>query len=96
MGNLIPVSTTPVGENASNNDFSFTRTFGFDVCKYILKNKHVKYEDGDTTPNDDMIENLTIFATFYPAVGNVPANDLTNPNSYYAVNFQSYAEYEDA
>jgi len=80
----------------TNNDFSLTRSFGFDVTKYILKNKHIKYEDNDTTPNDNMVENLTVFATFYPAVGNAPVNDLGRAESFYALNVQSYAEYEDA
>jgi len=86
----------PTENNQTNNDFSLTRTFGFDVTKYILKNKHVKYQDAEVTPNDDMVENLTIFAVFYPAVGNIPINDLTYPTSYYTVNYQTYAEYEDA
>jgi len=89
-------SNFPNPTNTTNNDFSLARTFGFDVLKYILKNKHVKYEDGDTTPNDDMIENLTVFATFYPVVGNCPVNDIDRNQSYYSLNVQSYAEYEDA
>jgi len=96
MGNLIPYATTTTGENQTNNDFSMTRTFGFDVCKYILKNKHIKYEDGDTNPNDDMVENLTLFATFYPAIGNVSVAQTVGKASYYALNVQTYAEYEDA
>jgi len=93
MGSLFPDPTVTA---QANNDFSLTRTFGFDVTKYILKNKHIKYEDGDTNPNDDMIENLTLFATFYPAIGNVSvAQDLGTP-SYYTLNVQTYAEFEDA
>jgi len=95
MGNSFSVGF-PAAPQTTNNDFSLARTFGFDVTKYILKNKHIKYEDGDTTPNDDMIENLTVFATFYPVVGNVPVNDLGRAESFYALNVQSYAEYEDA
>jgi len=93
MGQAQNAATFP---QTSNNDFSLTRTFGFDVTKYILKNKHIKYEDADTTPNDDMIENLTVFAVFYPAIGNVGINDLTYPETGYTLNCQTYAEYEDA
>jgi len=95
MGNAInPGFPNPT--NTTNNDFSLARTFGFDVTKFILKNKHVKYEDGDSTPNDDMIENLSLFAVFYPVVGNCPINDLGKSQSYYSLNVQTYAEYEDA
>jgi len=94
MGASIPDFTGP--GNLSNNDFSLTRTFGFDVTKFILKNKHIKYEDGNVNPNDDMIENLTLFATFYPAIGNVSVVQTTGYGSYYSLNVQTYAEYEDA
>ena len=87
----------PNAPNTTNNDFSLTRTFGFDVTKYILKNKHIKYEDANTSPNDDYVSNLTLFAVFYPAVGdlNVPLEADQTP-SFYSINCQSYAEYEDA
>jgi len=93
MGALFP---DPAAPNQTNNDFSLTRTFGFDVTKYILKNKHLKYQDAEVTPNDDMVENLTVFAVFYPAVGNISINQTTGLGSYYTVNYQTYAEYEDA
>ena len=95
MGALIP--QTPPNINTANNDFSLARTFGFDVTKYILKNKHIKYEDASVAPNDDYVSNLTLFAVFYPVVGslNVPAEADKTP-SYYSLNVQSYAEYEDA
>lgn len=96
MGQSLQPGAFPTPPNLANNDFSLTRTFGFDVTKYILKNKHIKYEDGDVNPNDDMIENLSIFAVFYPAVGNVSINDLTYPQTGYTLNIQTYAEYEDA
>jgi len=86
----------PNPPQTTNNDFSLTRSFGFDVTKYILKNKHIKYEDDDVNPNDDMIENLTLFATFYPAVGNVSVAQLAETPSYFGLNVQTYAEYEDA
>jgi len=87
----------PNPPQTTNNDFSLARTFGFDVCKYILKNKHIKYEDDALSPNNDMMDNLTVFAVFYPVVGSLDAPaeaDLTP--SYYSINVQSYAEYEDA
>jgi len=95
MGAAFP--QTPPDINTTNNDFSLARTFGFDVCKYILKNKHIKYEDDALSPNNDMMDNLTVFAVFYPVVGDLDAPaeaDLTP--SYYSINCQSYAEYEDA
>jgi len=87
----------PNPPQTTNNDFSLARTFGFDVTKYILKNKHIKYEDDALSPNNDMMDNLTVFAVFYPVVGSLDAPaeaDLTP--SYYSINCQSYAEYEDA
>jgi len=94
MGAAIPDFTGP--GNITNNDFSLTRTFGFDVTRFILKNKHIKYEDATTNPNDDMVENLTLFATFYPAIGNVSVAQTLGDGSYYTLNVQTYAEYEDA
>jgi len=80
-----------------NNDFSLTRTFGFDVCKFILKNAVIKYNDTDNDPNNDMIRRLALFATFTPAIGDLEKGGIyTNYNSFYKINLQAYAEYEDA
>jgi len=96
------VSTTPNtipggGLSLVNNDFSLTRTFGFDVCKYICKNAVIKYNDTDNDPNNDMIRRLALFATFTPAVGDLEkGTSYANRKSFYKINLQAYAEYEDA
>jgi len=85
------------GVSLVNNDFSLVKTFGFDVCKYICKNTVIKYNDTDNDPNNDMIRRLALFATFTPAVGDLEKGALyANRNSFYKINLQSYAEYEDA
>lgn len=97
---------------AQANGFSTTRSFGFDVCKYICKNKIIHFDDNDNTPQSADLQNLTLFAIFHPAAGNMtptaaaaaaPAPNLqpvafspTTNNCYYNVNAMSYAEYEDA
>lgn len=84
----------------ANNDFKLSQTFGFDVCKYILKNKHVKYDDQPVnfpTPTDppnniDML-NLTIWATFTPQTGQATG---ASSKTLYNIDCLTYAEYEDA
>jgi len=81
----------------ANNDFSLTRTFGFDVCKHICKNAVIKYNDSDNDPNNDMIRRLALFATYTPAFGDLEKGaSYANRESFYKINLQSYAEYEDA
>jgi len=91
------------GPNASvqqspNNEFNLTRTFGFDVCKYILKNRILCYNDTDQTTSDRDLQRLAVWAIWRPAIGS-----LSNPNigvgltnSFYDINLTSYGEYEDA
>lgn len=95
-----PVATTP-----GANGFGLTKSFGFDVCKYICKNRVVKYDESVQTPQDADLENLTLFAIFHPAAGNVlttavsasPPNGANSVNqTFYDMNVMSYAEYEDA
>jgi len=98
---MSPANSMTLAPNASfsiaNNDFSLVRTFGFDVCKYILKNATIKYNDTDNDPNNDMIRRLALFATFTPAVGDLDKGaTYANKKSFYKINLQSYAEYEDA
>jgi len=94
MGNLFP---DPNGINTTNNDYSLTRTFGFEVTKFICKNKLIKYQDAVTFPQDNMIDNLTMWAVFYPAFGDLSVLTVAdNVESYYQINAQTYAEYEDA
>jgi len=86
----------PNAPNSTNNDFSLTRTFGFDVCKMICKNKHIKYQDAVTFPQDNVVDNLTVWAVFYPAFGSVDLTAADETPSFYSLNIQTYAEYEDA
>ena len=85
----------------ANNDFKLSQTFGFDVCKYILKNKPLKFDDflvtdpnGINKPPDNAdILNLTIWATFTPQTGQATG---ASSRSLYSIDCLTYAEYEDA
>jgi len=81
----------------ANNDFKLSQTFGFDVCKYILKNKHLKFEDNPSSPysppNNADIVNLTIWATFTPQTGQATG---ASSKTLYNINALTYAEFEDA
>lgn len=80
-----------------NNDFSLVKTFGFDVCKYICKNTTIKYNDTDNDPNNAMIRQLALWATWTPAVGDMGTTVFGGAfNHYYNITIQAYAEYEDA
>jgi hypothetical protein len=84
----------PSGNMTANNDFNLTRTFGFDVCKYICKNKVLKYDDQTDIPQNVDIQQLAVWGRWTPAVGSL---GLTNGlQTYYTVMCQTYAEYEDA
>lgn len=87
------------------NGFGLTKSFGFDVCKYICKNKVLSFDESDTTPQNDSIENVCIWAIFHPAAGNMAyveplittsAPSATVNKSFYQISAVSYAEYEDA
>lgn len=95
------IATLSVSHPA-NNDFNVSKTFGFDVCKYILKNKVLKYNDGGLTspfepPQNLDIVNLSVWATFTPLQGqcSVVGSGTTGYN-FWQLNCLSYAEYEDA
>jgi len=93
------LTTATVGQS---NDFGLTRSFGFDVTKYIMKNHILKYDELSTTAMSADMENLTLFAVFHPAVGSVSRTTVLYPNSsvlsksFYEINAMSYFEYEDA
>jgi len=97
-------NTSPLGAGtlAQSNEFGMTRSFGFDVTKYILKNHSLKYDETSTIAQSADMENLTLFATFHPAVGSVQTASFTASNlnitskSFYEINAMSYFEYEDA
>lgn len=93
-------TSTGSNEHPANNDFKLSQTFGFDVCKYILKNKHLKYNDFINSltlepPNEADIANLTIWATWTPIQGQCAGNGSLS-KSLYNINCLTYAEYEDA
>lgn len=97
--NTSPLTAGTLGQS---NDFGLTRSFGFDVTKYILKNHMLKYDEISTTAMSADMENLTLFAVFHPAVGSVSRTTNSYPNqsvlskSFYEINAMSYFEYEDA
>ena len=85
--------------NPASNDFKLSQTFGFDVCKFILKNKHLKYDDFIAAgtpynpPDDANIVNLTLWATYTPQTGQATG---ASSKSLYNIDCVTYAEYEDA
>lgn len=98
------IGSTPTISGA-NNDFKLSQTFGFDVCKYILKDKHLKFNDGGITspyepPENIDITNLTLWATFTPASGQATFDnsdpDVLKCKTLYGLDCLTYAEYEDA
>jgi len=88
-------------QHPANNDFKLSQTFGFDVCKYILKNKSLKFDDVVTTtyfpPNNADIVNLTLWATFTPQTGSAEGTGVSGTfKTLYNLDCLTYAEYEDA
>lgn len=100
-----PLVYEPVPSVPGANGFGLTKSFGFDVCKFICKNRVIKYDEIVQTPQDNDIENLTLWTIFHPAAGDVkttavtavpPAGANTINSTFYDLNVMSYAEYEDA
>jgi len=93
------VTAATAAQHPGNNDFKLSQTFGFDVCKYILKNKSVKYDDFTTSaspflpPNNADMLNLTIWATYTPQTGQATG---ASAKTLYNIDCLTYAEYEDA
>ena len=86
-----------IQNQTANNDFALTRTFGFDVCKYILKNRILKFNDTTTSSTDRDLSRLAIWAVWRPAIGSLAnPNPLLSCRSFYDINLTSYGEYEDA
>lgn len=99
--------TSPNENAAQSNGFNLTRSFGFDVCKYVLKNHILKFDEAINVALDPNMENLTMWAIFHPAAGNVGLTAISpifSPypattslqSSFYEINCMSYFEYEDA
>lgn len=88
---------TVASQTIPNNDFGVCRTFGFDACKYICKNRILKFNDVDTATSDRDLSRLAVWATWRPAVGSLASpNPLAAVQHYYDINITSYGEYEDA
>lgn len=87
------------GQNSStnvmpNNDFDMCKTFGFDVCKHIMKGATIKYNDTSIYANHQILRDLAFWAIFTPAIGEL-GHSIVNPASYYRIALQTYFEYED-
>lgn len=82
-----------------NNDYKLNHEFKIDICKLVCKNHIIKYEDGNNTAEDALLQSLTMFATI-----TMPSNDPNTSvipipgTSYSPVRWfcTSYIEYEDA
>lgn len=88
-------SFTSTQQNA-NNDFGMVRTFGFDVCKYIMKNRILQFDDTDDRTTDRDMKELAMWAVWRPAIGSLFNPNVYITNSFYSINLTSYGEYEDA
>lgn len=102
MGASFDQQTAPTAgfQAPANNDFKLSQTFGFDVCKYILKDRKLKWPDATGQPpffppNDIDITNLTLWATWSPWTGQSTLQVGTSKTLYF-INALTYAEYEDA
>lgn len=87
-------SAAGTATGTSNNDFKLCPSFGFDVTKYVCKNKIVKYEDGATTPTDSLISSLTLVAVMTSQIGDITFG--ATQESAFSIAINSYIEYEDA
>lgn len=91
----------PSPTTAGANGFGLTKSFGFDVTKYVCKNRVITYDEIVTQPQDADVENLCLWAVFHPSAGDLAAINPQNGTStinktFYQINAMSYAEYEDA
>lgn len=95
--NSVLTSNVPTSTEPQSNDFNLTRSFGFDVTKYVLKNKPLKYDELSTQPQCADLSTLTFWAVFHSAIGTFSNNGgATNQTSFYQIQLITYAEYEDA
>ena len=89
-----------VSLNEMNNDFSYAKTFSFDVTKYVGKNHVVRYLENQETAQDNLLSTLTVLAVFHPACGDIgtPTPGLTGLvyKSAFSVDCVSWGEYETA
>jgi hypothetical protein len=66
-----PLTYEPTAVAPGANGFGLTKSFGFDVCKFVCKNRILKYDELIQTPQDSDIENLTLWTIFHPAAGDM-------------------------
>lgn len=85
------------------NGYTLTKSFGFDITKYVLKNKVICYDESEVVPQNADMDNLSLWAIYHPAAGdfagvsNFSGVGQTSVNkSFYQISALSYAEYEDA
>lgn len=83
---------------SQSNDFGLTRSFGFDVTKYVLKNRVLKYDELSTQPQCADMSTLTFWAVYHSAIGSFPFNPVgaATQTSFYQIQLVTYADYEDA
>lgn len=78
----------------ANNDFKLTPSFGLDICKYVCKNKVIKYDDAATDPTDQLLNSLTLVAIWTNASSNITLSGAQQ--CVFSIVANSYCEYEDA
>lgn len=95
-----PVGSPPAGpaypQAASNNDMAISQTFGFDVCKYICKDRKITFSDNQLTPQDADLSFLTVWATYTPYNGQCTPINTDPADTLCYMTVLTYAEYEDA
>ena len=80
----------------TNNDYSLTGKFTFDVTKYVFKNRHIMYDDTSTQPQNFDMSTLCCWAVFQPSVGAITGTTGVTQDSFYTMQYCSYGMYEDA
>lgn len=78
----------------SNNDFKVNHILKLDLAKYI-KNKNIKYNDGDNRPTNAEANSLCVWAIWTPYQGSMLAG-AAYTTSYFDINSSAWMVYEDA
>ena len=78
--------------------FALSKTFSFDVTKYVMKNRRIRYSGTAAAAQDIDLHSLSLVVLFHPAIGSLPLNAPPGSTevTYYAVDAISYGEYETA
>ena len=82
----------------SNNDFALAKSFSFDVTKYVMKNRRLRFSGTAANASDVDLSSLSLVILFHPAIGNLPLNSPPGGAevTYYECEAVSYGEYETA